>query len=63
MKRDLIGSVKRIAEFLEIQCDDAFAEYVAANSDFSSMKKQFEAIDAEKVRSIFIIFLSFPDFD
>jgi hypothetical protein len=57
MKKDLNSAVKNIAKFLEIPCDDLFAEYVASHSDFSSMKKQFEVIDEEKVALIFQNFL------
>ena len=51
LKSDLKGQVKKIAKFLEIECDEEFAEYVATNSTFEAMKKQAEIANAEKVCS------------
>mmetsp|Transcript_19713 Transcript_19713/g.27203 ORF Transcript_19713/g.27203 Transcript_19713/m.27203 type:complete len:304 (+) Transcript_19713:32-943(+) len=48
LKSDLKGQVKKIAKFLEIECDEEFAEYVATNSTFEAMKKQAEIANAEK---------------
>merc|ERR1712217_139421 len=50
MKADPAGSVRKIANFCSLPCDDALVDRVVAASSFGEMKKQFEKQNEDRRR-------------
>lgn len=50
IKANPMGEIRRVANFLDMQCDDDTIKGIADGSSFATMKKQFEIADADKLK-------------